>query len=297
MPVSRLKAIAPKAAKPSKPQILLYGKPGVGKTWGALDFPSVYYMDTEGGANLQHYTDKLEQSGGMYFGPEQGSLDFVTVLDQVQALASERHEFRTLVIDSITKLFSATIVTEADRLGDKDAFNASKKPAVAYMRRLVARLSKLDMNVLLIAHEMPEWGMNDRGQREQIGATFDAWEKLEYELHLALHITKEGPSRWAKVRKSRLVGFPDADRFQWSYDTFADRYGRGVIEGESVPVVFTTPEVAAEITRLVGVVNLKQGWAEKVLAAAGAERWTELTADQADKALGYLNERLLGAAA
>ena len=68
---SKLKAIAPKAAEPSKPKMLIYGKPGVGKTWAALDFPSVYYMDTEGGADLEHYTDKLLAAGGMYFGPEQ----------------------------------------------------------------------------------------------------------------------------------------------------------------------------------------------------------------------------------
>jgi hypothetical protein len=46
---SRLKAIVPKAAVPSKPQMLVYGKPGVGKTWVALDFPGVFYIDTERG--------------------------------------------------------------------------------------------------------------------------------------------------------------------------------------------------------------------------------------------------------
>ncbi len=35
-----LKGTDPKSAKPSKPKILIYGKPGVGKTWAALDFPS-----------------------------------------------------------------------------------------------------------------------------------------------------------------------------------------------------------------------------------------------------------------
>ena len=76
---SRLKAVAPKAAEPSKPKVLIFGKPGVGKTWQALDFPSVYYIDTEGGADLAHYTDKLERSGGVYRarllqgGPDQGA--------------------------------------------------------------------------------------------------------------------------------------------------------------------------------------------------------------------------------
>src|SRR5262249_38170256 len=103
---SKLKAVDPKAAEPSKPKILIFGKPGVGKTWGSLDFPSVYYIDTEGGADLKHYTDKLTKAGGMYFGPEQGSLSFASVLEQIQALATERHSFRTVVIDSISKLMN-----------------------------------------------------------------------------------------------------------------------------------------------------------------------------------------------
>ena len=47
--VSRLKAVAPKAAEPSKPKMLLFGKPGIGKTWFSLDFPACYYIDTEVG--------------------------------------------------------------------------------------------------------------------------------------------------------------------------------------------------------------------------------------------------------
>src|ERR1700733_12615163 len=96
---SKLKAVDPKAAEPSRPKITIFGKPGVGKTWGALDFPNVYYIDTEGGADLAHYTDKLKKSGGVYFGPEQGASDFETVIEQVKALATEDHSYKTLLID------------------------------------------------------------------------------------------------------------------------------------------------------------------------------------------------------
>src|SRR5664280_1663930 len=77
-PMTKLKAKDPKTTEPSKPKILIFGKPGVGKTWFSLDFPSVYYIDTEGGADLAHYTAKLIKSGGVYMGPEDGSLDFPT---------------------------------------------------------------------------------------------------------------------------------------------------------------------------------------------------------------------------
>ena len=109
--VSKLRAVTPKAAEPSKPKMLLYGRPGVGKTWASLDWPSVFYIDTEGGADLAHYTDKLERAGGVYLGPEQGSLSFETVMEQVQALATEQHLYRTLVIDSISKLFNMEMLS------------------------------------------------------------------------------------------------------------------------------------------------------------------------------------------
>ena len=290
--MSRLKAVAPKAAEPSKPKILIYGKPGVGKTWTALDFPSVYYIDTEGGADLGHYTDKLTASGGVYMGPEHGALDFPTVLEQVQALATEKHEYRTLVIDSISKLFNVAISDEARRLGDKNAFGADKRPAIQYMRALVSWLTRMDMSVILIAHEKQEWGKNPRtGEREEIGQTFDCWDKLEYELHLCLNIFKAGgyPSK-ARVRKSRLTGFPDADVFPWTYRDFAARYGKDVIEKKTQQIVLATPEQLAEITRLLGIIKLPDGTEQKWLTAAGVETWAEMETTRAGKALAYLND-------
>src|SRR4051812_44887619 len=110
--MSKLKAKDPQTAEPSKPKILIFGKPGVGKTWTSIDFPSCYYIDTEGGADLAHYTEKLKKAGGVYMGPEDGSLDFPTVIEQFQALASEKHEFKTVIVDSISKLFNTAVANE-----------------------------------------------------------------------------------------------------------------------------------------------------------------------------------------
>lgn len=290
---SGLLAVPPKAAEPSKPKIMPFGKPGVGKTWCALDFPSVYYIDTEGGADLGHYTDKLERSGGVYLGPDQGSLSFETVLGQVQALATEQHHYRTLVIDSISKLFNVEIANEAERLGDKDAFGASKKPAVSYMRRLTNWLQRIDMNVIMIAHEKPLWGLDKSGNRSEIGVTFDCWDKLEYELHLVLNVIKAGPDRIARVGKSRLLGFPEGSTFPWSYDEFADRYGREVIEREARQITLATPEQIAEIAKLLEVVKVEEGWQTRVFSKAGIEGWSELDADKMDRCIAQLKERIV----
>ena len=289
---SRLKAVAPKAAEPSRPKILLFGREGIGKTWFSLQFPSVYFIDTEGGANRDHYTDLLEKAGGVYLGPEQGALDFETVIEQIQALATERHEYRTLVIDSITKLFNTAVANEAERLGDKNAFGADKKAAVQYMRRMVNWLMRLDMSVILTAHQRDVWGLNDNKQREVIGVGYDCWDKLSYELDLCINVEKKGTKRLGKIGKSRLLGFPENEMFEFIYPEFAARYGRDVIEANSKPLSLATPEQVAEIHRLLDTVKLPDGQAAKWLAAASAETWEEVDTDKAVKVISALKAKM-----
>ena len=148
---TKLKAINPQLVKPGHLKGVLFGKPGAGKTWTALGFPGVFLIDTENGARLAHYTEKLVASGGVYLGPSEGSQDFETVINQIIALSTEKHPYKTLVIDSITKLFELEIAREAERLGSKDAFGASKKPAVAHMRRLVSLLEMARTGTLAMA--------------------------------------------------------------------------------------------------------------------------------------------------
>lgn len=284
---SKLKAIDPKEAEPSKPKILIFGKPGVGKTWTSLDFPSVYYIDTEGGANLNHYTDKLKAAGGMYFGPEEGSLSFEAVIEQIQALATEEHHFRTVVIDSFSKLFNLEIAKEAEKLGDKDAFGASKKPAISYTRRLISWLDRLDMNVILIAHEKPLWANG-----EQAGVTYDGWDKLEYELHLCLNIIKTGETRRALVKKSRLTGFPDSSSFIWSYKEFSERYGKDIIEKEVKKLTLATDEQLSEIKRLLTVVKLDDGQEEKWFTKANVTGYEEMDSDKIESIINYLKGKI-----
>lgn len=292
-PTSKLKAKTPGETAPGHIKQLLFGPSGVGKTWFALSFPKPYYIDTEGGADLAHYQKRLADAGGAYMGPNEGTLDFDTVIGQMQALATESHDFRTLIIDSVTKLYQTCIATEAERLGDKDAFGASKKPAVANMRRLIAWAMRIDMNVLFVAHETNEWGINPKsGQREEIGKLPDIYDKLIYELDLTLHIQKRGPSRVAIVRKSRLMGFPEADSFPLEYSDFAARYGKDFIEAESKPIVLASAEQVKEIARLLDVVKLAEGEWDKVLAKAGAENLSELNEDQAAKTLTWLTNKL-----
>lgn len=293
---TKLLAVSPDAVEPRKPKVLIFGPPGVGKTWVSMDFPGVFYIDTEGGADLAHYRAKLKAAGGMYLGPDQGSLDFDTVIGQIEALATEQHQYKTVVIDSITKLFNTAITDEQARLGDKDAFGASKKPAVRQMAKLVRWLNRADMNAVVIAHQKDQWGLDAKGNREVIGQTFDAYEKLEYDLHFVLRISKIGSGvnakRFAHIGKSRLTGFPEGERFDWSYDEFASRYGKDVIEKETVPVILASPEQVAELKLLLETYKLPEGTPEKWLSKAGADSWEEMNTDQITGCINFIKGKM-----
>lgn len=286
---SKLRAIDPKIAEAQKPKVLIFGKSGVGKTWMSLEFPGVYYIDTEGGASREHYIQKLKTAGGVYLGPEQGSQNFDTVIEELKILATEEHPYKTVVIDSISKLYNNEIFKEADRLGSKDAFGASKKPATAMTRRLINWIDRIDMNVIIIAHEKPMWE-----KQEQIGYTFDAWDKLEYELDLAIQVQKAAGKRVGLVRKSRLENFPDGDHFPWSYADFAERYGKDIIEKQGKSIQLASSEQLIRLHQLLHVYKVPEGQEEKWFAKAKVSTYQEMDTNQLTAIIQYIENKIKG---
>jgi hypothetical protein len=296
---SRLKAKPPEIASTGKCKGVVYGAPKAGKTWFALSFPRPFYFDTEGGARLGHYQARLKEAGGGYLGPKEGTLSFDTLIEQVDALATEKHEYQTLVVDSITKLYQTTIAAESERLGTKDVFGASKKPAYNQMRRLVSRIDRLDMNVWFVAQEVPEWGQVD-GKREEVGRVADVWDKLVYELDLTLRVQYHNPKlRTATVMGTRLTGFPMGERFDLlngatdvGYAEFAKRYGKDFIEAAVVPIVLATEEQVAEITKLLGIIKVEDKELEKMKTKLDIDEWAEMKTEDATKMVAWLKGKM-----
>lgn len=287
--VSKLRAVDPKLTEAQKPKILIFGKAGVGKTWMSLEFPGVYYIDTEGGASREQYITKLKASGGVYMGPEQGSQNFDTVIDELKILATEEHPYKTVVIDSISKLTNSEIFKEADRLGSKDAFGASKKPATAFTRKLISWIDRIDMNVILIAHEKAAWE-----NQQQAGYTFDAWDKIEYELDLAIQVQKAAGKRIGLVRKSRLEGFPDGSNFPWSYADFAERYGRDVIEKQGKALQLANQDQLLKLKHLMSVYKIPDGIEEKWFSKAKVSSYQEMDTGQIAGIIQFIENKIRG---
>lgn len=288
---SKLKARPAETVKPGKIKAVLFSASGVGKTTLALSFPKPYYYDVEGGAKGAQYRELLKKSDGAYLGPEDGTLDGNFLIEQMQALATEKHGYKTLIVDSLTKLFQTMIAQEAERLGDKDAFGASKKPAIAFMRRLVMWSSRLDMNIWFICHETAEWGIVN-GQRSEIGRIPDCWDKLIYELDLAVQAVKRGPQRLAIVKKSRLLAFPDSDSFPLEYAEFAARHGKETVEGEVGVITLAKPEQVAEVKKLLDLVKVTEADVEKWFSKANVTSFEEMTGEQINGVIAFLKKKL-----
>jgi hypothetical protein len=285
---SKLKAVKPVAAEISKPKVLIFGAPGVGKTWFSISAPQPYMIDTEGGARRPHYIAKLERSGGVYLGPDQGSRSIEEITQQLQALAVEKHPYKTVIIDSISQPYKDLIIEEAARLGDKDAYGASKKPATQQIRRLAMWADRLPLSVIFVAHEKDVWGPTGK-----TGVTFDCDPGLAYRLDLCIHVMQIGAQRKGKVVKSRLEGFPPGDQFDWEFDVFAQRYGREIIEKEATPIVLATPAQLDEVRRLLEVVRLPDGTIEKWFTAANVTDWPEFDTDRIQKCISALKTKIL----
>jgi hypothetical protein len=160
------------------------------------------------------------------------------------------------------------------------------------MRRLINWAGKLDMNVIFIAHEKADWGTNGGGERTQIGVTFDGYDKLAYELHLALHAQKRGPARMAVVKKSRLTGFPDADSFSLDYQEFAARYGKDIIEAKTKAIELAKPEQVTEVKTLVENVRITEEEIQKWFTKAEVDSWEEMTTEQIAKCISFLKGKV-----
>lgn len=267
---SRLKGVAPKDVIPTKPKFMISGPSGIGKTFFSMEFPKPYFIDTEGGASRKQYQDRLAKVGGSYMGKDKGSQDFAVVLDEIKALTTEKHDYKTLIIDSFSYLYMLESARAEQEVGSD--FGRDKKEANKPTRQLIRALEKLDMTVIIICHTKEKWKRQGK-ELYSAGTTFDGYDKLEYLLDLWIEISDRNHF---VVKKSRVETLPQDSEFELNYAKFADLYGKDVIEREAVPVVFATPEHVAQIKSLLEIVRVADDWAEKCFKKADVDDWAEM---------------------
>jgi len=159
---------------------VIYGPEGIGKTTLAAQFPSPVFLDTEGGT---HHLDVARF-------PAPKTWDDVT--KTIAALASEPHEFRTLVVDTadwLEKLLIEEVCRRANKtsieeFGYGKGYVVLAEEVTKFLASLNALLAR-GMHVLLLAHcriakfEQPDAaGAYDRYElklTKQVGPLVKEW--------------------------------------------------------------------------------------------------------------------------
>lgn len=273
---------------------LFFGTAGVGKTTAAIQFPAPYLIDTERGAENDQYVQLLEQSKGAYF----HTTDFDEMTQEITSLMTEKHSFKTVIIDPLTVPYMAELDKEAKRLANKDdpsgtAFGRNKQIPDRKVKHLLNLLLRLDMNVIITSHAKGEWKNGAPTGTD----TFDCYARLDYLFDLVFQIQKRGKERVGIVRKTRCGGFEEGEVFPFSYDSIADKYGRHILERSAETETLATKEQITEISRLVELLKIPAETTDKWLEKAQADTWAEMPTDAIAKCIAHLTNTLAGAAA
>jgi hypothetical protein len=141
------------------PRILVHGFSGIGKTTLAAGAPGAIFIPVEDGTN--------QLDVARFPRPERWS----DVMDAIEALTSEPHEYRTLVIDTLDALEPLNFRAICDAAGKRSISDfphgAGYVAANDNWRLLLARLERLvdqrGMGVVLIAHSIIRTFANPEG--------------------------------------------------------------------------------------------------------------------------------------
>jgi len=260
---------------------LFYGSAGVGKTTAAISFPQPYLIDTEKGATNNQYVKILQSKDGVVF----QTTDFDELVNEVKALLTENHDYKTLIIDPLTTVYNDLLDKSATKNGTD--FGKHYSDANKRIKHLMNLLLRLDMNVIITSHAKNEYGQN----MSVLGQTFDCYKKLDYLFDLVFEIQKRGKDRIGIIKKSRIEEFPDGDTFPFSYDEIAIRYGKDVLERDAVAEMLASKDQVSRLKQLIELYKEPMEVVQKWLDKANAETFEELNSTIIEKLIKHMEDK------
>ena len=289
-----LKAKKPEV-KEKRLKLFLFGPPGSRKTTSALQFPKSVLIDMERGS--EQYTKTINKAGSIVL--ETNNPD--EVMAEVKALLTEKHEYRTLIIDPVT-IFYQALQDKWSRIFEHHAKTEKEKELQDFGMRYWGRvkgeyksflrtLMKLDMNLILTSHQKDIYGPN----MQKVGIGPDSMKGDDYVFDYVFRLNVVGDKAVAITEKQRSEPlepqkFPP--EFEWSYQNFLKFYGTQILEREAVAVPMATVDQVAEITRLLDVVKVADEDVTKLFTKHDVDSWDELTSEAIQKYIDNLKKRI-----
>ena len=292
---------------------LIWGESGVGKTVLALQFPKPVVIDTEGGTDL--YGDEFKFEVKKTTNPDE-------IIAAVDWLLTNRHEFRTLIVDPIT------VFWEALQHKWSDIFLRRKKSGKGFhyefydlqakdwltikseWKEFIRKLISLDMNVIVTAREKDKYAESSGTDfMRVVGETFDGEKSLPYmfDIVIRMYLDEKG-RRMASVLKDRSNHLPTGN-FECKYEEFEKLFGKKYLTKKSTPAAPTPEEIKPiappappvplsleelhiKVKGLIGGFKLTPEQIQKRLAAYGATSIENLTAEAAEVIISKLEEAI-----
>lgn len=263
-------------------KMFVYGAAGSGKTTAAIQFPSPYVIDTERGTENDGYVDLINKSNGAVF----KTSDFDEIYAEVRALLSEKHDFKTLVIDPLTTIYDDLLEKSAKAVGTD--FGRHYNDANKKMKSLINMLLRLDMNIIVTSHSKNEYGQN----LSVIGQTFDCYKKIDYLFDLVFEVKKSGKDRLACIKKSRVESFEDGSIFPFSFDEISKRYGLDSFTKESISQTLASKEQVSRLTELVQLLHIPNEVIDKWFSKAQCDSFEDMPSDVIAKCIEYCEDKI-----
>jgi hypothetical protein len=142
------------------------------------------------------------------------------------------------------------------------------------------------MNVIVTSHSKTLYGAN----MSVLGQTFDCYKKLDYLFDLVFEINKKGKVREAIIKKTRINTFPESDRFTFSYDEIAKRYGREILEKDCQELL-ATPHQISKVLSFIKLLNIQQPLIDKWFKKGEANSWDEMSRPVMECIIAYLTSK------
>jgi len=278
--MAKLRGVKPTTIE-KRLKALFYGAAGAGKTTAAISFPKPYLIDTEKGSVNNQYVNLIQKNGGVVF----QTSDFDELIIELKSLLSEKHEYKTLIIDPLTILYNDLLDKAALKYGTD--FGRHYGEANKQMKHLLNLLLRLDMNVIITSHAKNEYGPN----LSVLGQTFDCYKKLDYLFDLVFEVQKRGNERVGVIKKSRIETFPDTETFPFSYDEIANRYGREILEKEAVAEKLASAQQVQHLCNLCDLYKEPDEEIQKWLTKAKAASFSEMSEDIIKKLIAHMENK------
>jgi adenosyl cobinamide kinase/adenosyl cobinamide phosphate guanylyltransferase len=238
----------PPEFEPGRFKAVFFGKPKTGKTTCAISFPCPYVIDAELRLRKNEKNIAIMKANK---GSHIEMSDVNDIINEVKELMQSKHPFKTLVIDSLT-VVQNELITSLENSDPKKKHGMSYyKEAYAKLRQLILLLKRIDMNVIIVCHQAPEY---DKKTDQVIGNTYAAYEGFGYLFEAIIEIEWRGNKAFA-IPRGATSDLHNMAAFEFNYQKFVEVYGSKIFESDSTPQKLATAEQVKELQDLIRQVN------------------------------------------